>query len=63
MSNANVKIIYSLRIHLALLQQGFQYITEMRNPQHPQWNCWVYEETPELLDILSELMEEGVPRV
>lgn len=58
MSNMNVKIIYSLRIHIELQKQGFEYITEMRNPQHPQWNCWVYEATPELLASLDPLMGE-----
>ena len=58
MSNPKVKIIYSLRIHIALQQQGFKYITEMRNPQHPHWNCWVYIETPELLDSLEDLIGE-----
>ena len=62
MPNMKVKIIYSLRIHVALQQQGFQYITEMRNPQYPQWNCWVYEETPDLSASLDALMGEGAAR-
>lgn len=59
MSNMNVKIIYSLRIHIALQKQGFQYITEMRNPQNPNFNCWVYAETPELLASFDALVREG----
>jgi hypothetical protein len=31
---SNVKIIYSLRIHIALKAQGFNYIVEMKNPQN-----------------------------
>jgi hypothetical protein len=34
MSNSKVKIIYSLRIHIALQQMGFQCQTEMKNPQN-----------------------------
>ena len=59
MPNMNVKIIYSLRIHIALQAQGFKYMTEMRNPQHPHLNCWVYPATPELFASLEALMGEG----
>ncbi len=59
MSNVKIKIIYSLRIHLALQEQGFNYMTEMRNPQYPHWNCWVYEESPALLASLDALMGGG----
>ena len=56
MSNTNIKVIYSLRIHIALQKQGFHYITEMRNPSQPHLNCWVYEITPELSEALEGLM-------
>lgn len=59
MSNVKTKIIYSLRIHIALQRQGFSYAVEMRNPQNPNLNCWVYEETPELLKAFDELIREG----
>jgi hypothetical protein len=32
MPNSKMKVIYSLRIHIALQKQGFSYITEMKNP-------------------------------
>lgn len=56
MPNMNVKIIYSLRIHIELQKLGFQYMTEMRNPQKPTLNCWVYEATPEFLTSLEALL-------
>lgn len=56
MPNSKTKIIYSLRIHIALQKQGFSYMVEMRNPQNPNLNCWVYQETPELLKALEQLM-------
>ena len=34
MSNQNVKIIYSLKIHIELQRQGFQPLLEMKNPNN-----------------------------
>lgn len=62
MSNVNIKIIYSLRIHIALQKMGFVYITEMKNPNNPKFNCWVYEETPALLEAFDKLVSEGSER-
>ena len=59
MPNVKTKIIYSLRIHIALQRQGFSYIVEMRNPQNPNLNCWVYAETPEFLLAFDALVREG----
>lgn len=59
MPNSKTKIIYSLRIHIALQKQGFSYIVEMRNPQNPNLNCWVYEGTPALLEAFDKLIREG----
>lgn len=59
MLNSKIKIIYSLRIHIALQQLGFAHMTEMKNPQHPHLNCWVYAATPELLASLDALIREG----
>ena len=59
MSNIKYKIIYSLKIHIALQERGFVYLTEMRNPANSRFNCWVYEETPELLKAFDELIREG----
>lgn len=54
--NSKVKIIYSLRIHIALQQLGFACIAEMRNPRNQKFNCWVYEETAELLEAFDNLV-------
>jgi hypothetical protein len=58
MPNSKVKIVYSLRIHIALQQQGFSYMTEMKNPQNPHLNCWVYAATPDFLAAFEALMGE-----
>ena len=56
MSNIKYKIIYSLKIHIALQAQGFKSQVEMKNPSNPRFNCWVYEETPELLKAFDALL-------
>ena len=58
MSKQNFKIIYSLRIHLKLQEMGFKYLTEMKNPQNMQFNCWVYEATPQLLEAFDNILRE-----
>lgn len=59
MSNAKYKIIYSLQLHIALQAMGFAHETEMKNPKNPRFNCWVYEETPELLKAFDSLVKGG----
>lgn len=58
MPNQKVKIVYSLRIHVALQQLGFAHITEMKNPQNPHLNCWVYAATPDFTTAFEALMGE-----
>lgn len=53
------KIIYSMRVMLQLQAKGFQYLTIMPNPQHPEYNCWVYELTEELEKALDEILGGG----
>lgn len=60
MPNTKYKVIYSLRIHLGLQAAGFKCLTEMKNPQNQRLNCWVYEETKELLRAFDGLV--GTPR-
>ena len=57
MSNQELKIVYSLKMHIALQQQGFQYLTEMKNPNNPRFNCWVYEATPQFQVAFDALLE------
>lgn len=56
----NYKIIYSLRIHVALQAQGFKHVAEMQNPTQSKYTCWIYEQTADLAAALDALMgEEG----
>lgn len=56
MSNQNVKIIYSLKFHIELQRQGFECLMEMKNPNNPKFNCWVYQVTPEFLSAFDALI-------
>lgn len=57
-TNIKTKIVYSLRIHILLQQQGFSYLTEMKNPKNPYLNCWVYAATPQFEAAFEALMGE-----
>lgn len=57
-SNVKVKVVYSLRIHIALQQQGFNCLVEMKNQNNPHLNCWAYEATPEFLAAFDALVGE-----
>ena len=59
MSNQDLKVVYSLKIHIALQKKGFQYLTEMKNPNDNRFNCWVYEATPEFLKAFDAFIKEG----
>lgn len=55
----NIKVIYSLRVNLALQSVGLKPVTEMKSPKNPKYNCWVYEKTPEFLKAFEKLAKEG----
>ena len=59
MLNQNVKIIYSLKLHLELQRRGFSFLTEMKNPNNPRFNCWVYAATPDFLAAFDALVREA----
>jgi len=59
MQSSNVKVIYSLRLHVALAQMGIYHLTEMKNPKNSRLNCWVYENNEELKNALDTLMIRG----
>ena len=58
MSTTNCKVIYSLQLHIALQQRGFQPEIEMKNPNNTKYNCWVYTNTPDFQNALDELLAE-----
>ena len=40
------KTIYTKRLAYALRCQGFEIIRVEINPNKPQFDCWVFEDTP-----------------
>lgn len=59
MSNQNLKIVYSLKMHIELQKRGFFCLTEMKNPNNPKYNCWVYAATPEFLANFDAILKGG----
>ena len=42
------KIIFSKRIAVELRKRGFVILETRVNELHPQYDCWVFEDTEEL---------------
>lgn len=57
MQSQNIKVVYSLRVHLELQKLGFKYETEMRNPNNPKLNCWVYNADAAFNEAFDALMD------
>lgn len=57
MSNVEVKIVYSLKIHLELQRRNIPYLLEMKNPNQSNFNCWVYERTPRFQEAFDEILD------
>lgn len=53
------KIIYSANIMTKLVEKGFMPIATMPNPRYPQYNCWIFEVTPEFSVALNEVLGDG----
>lgn len=43
------KVIFTRRIACELIKQGFPVVRVEKNPNKPDFNCWVFAETPEFL--------------
>jgi hypothetical protein len=56
MPNTNIKMIYSLRVYIELENRGFKPLTAINNPYKPNLMCWAFEETPELLEAVDEIL-------
>lgn len=49
------KIIYSKWVAYELRKKGFPIVRTEINPNKPQFDCWVFEETAEMLEALTRL--------
>lgn len=50
------KIIYSLKVMTALVEEGFIPIATMDNPKYPQYKCWVFKVTDDFTEILNKIL-------
>jgi hypothetical protein len=49
------KIIYSKWVACELRKQGFPIVRVEVNPNKPQFDCWVFAETAEMLEALTRI--------
>ena len=49
------KVIYMPWIAAQLREQGFKLLKTGVNPHNPQFDTYIFEETPELLEALTKL--------
>lgn len=54
----NEYTIYSKWLAFALRKQGFRMIRVDINPNHPQFECWVFEDSADLQMAIRYLAEE-----
>ena len=50
--------IYTARIAYELRKRGFLIIRTDINPHKPQFDCWVFEDTPKLHKALTEITKK-----
>ena len=53
-----MKIVYSLKIMLALAEKGIIPEKTMKNPRWEQFNCWLYNDTPEFYEAFNQVQKE-----
>lgn len=49
------KVIFTRKLAYQLNAMGFKIIEVRPNPHHPQYDCYVFEETEEFLEIFYKL--------
>ena len=50
--------IYTKWLAYALRQQGFRIIRTEVNPNHPQFDCWIFENSTDLQLAITCLMKD-----
>lgn len=51
-------IVYTRRIAFELKKQGFKIIRTEVNPTHPQFECWIFEATPNFKTAFERLAKD-----
>ena len=57
--SSKTKVVYSLRVRIALHKAGIEPLIEMDNPYKPGLRCWVYEETEKFVTTFSQILTGG----
>ena len=52
------KVIYTKWLAYELRKQGFPIVRVEVNPNKPQFDCWVFEETPEFIKVFTKLISK-----
>lgn len=52
------KVIYSKWVAYELRKKGFEILRVEINPNKPQFDCWVFEETKEMLEAFTEITKK-----
>ena len=50
------QIVYSKKLTELLMERGFIFDKVAPNPQYPQYNCWLFENTDEFREVFEELV-------
>lgn len=58
-NESNIKMVYSLRVRIALRKEGFEPVWESDNPYKMGLRCWAYEETPAFAAAFSKILSGG----
>lgn len=59
---AKEKIIYTNWLAFALRNQGFKLLRTEINPNHPQYDCWVFENNDDLQIAIAYLTRQRKER-
>lgn len=50
--------VYTKRIAYELRKRGFRIIRTDVNPKHPEYDCWIFEKSPEMLSAFNEIVDK-----
>lgn len=59
---AKEKVIYTNWLAFALRNQGFKLLRTEINPNHPQYDCWVFENNDDLQIAIAYLTRQRKER-
>ena len=54
LQNQNIKKIYSRKLAIALRQKGFRIIGTEINPKRPEFDVYLFIDTPQLREAMTE---------